>query len=404
MATAVGNVDVYEANNWIGSGFLRSGSIAAPTAETSNVQNHSWIYFASAAELTTMTDVLRRSDYSINTNNYVTCVGMDNNASTGVPILMATAANVISVGLTSGAHSRGLTDSTYDLPGRSKPEIVAPLDFTSFATGLVSGAAATLRSAATTAAAQRNETLRAVMLAGATKAEFPNWSRATTHPLDPIYGAGELNVQHSYHILAGGKQTSSSTVPVALQAWDYRTYSANTNYDYLLQIPANLQGASLSAVVVWNRTITRSGANYTPATLPNLTLTLYKGTANPGAQIDVSASTGNNLEHIWQPALTCGTYRLRLSGDLSANAAIAWRVTPASSEPMLASSGVTVDNTLTFQMMNLVPAQMYQLQASPDLVTWTTLNAFTANVTASTWTAAGVANTRTFYRLQWTCP
>ncbi len=409
MATGVNNIDCYEVNNWIGNGFLRTGSLNAPVTETAKVQNHSWIYIP--PDNTTdasLIEMLRRSDYSINTNNYVACVGMANDGGSTVPVLMATGVNSISVGLTSGGHSRGMTAAAYDLPGRMKPEIVVPLDFTSFATGLVSGSVAVLRSAATTTNAQRNEILRAIVLAGATKAEFTAWSRTTTHPLDAIYGAGELNIANSYHILAGGEQAPSPTTPVALVGWDLVTLNANSTADYLLTLPSTLQGASLSAVLVWNRQITRNvitGA-LTPVALPNLKLTLYKGTTNPGTLWDSSDSPVDNLEHVWQPALTCGTYRLRITGDASAGAtaALAWRVTAATAAPSLKSNGLAANGTVTFSMASLVPSQFYELQTSADLVSWTNLTTFTATTLTQTWQSDVLPNQRYFFRLKWSCP
>lgn len=406
MAPGVGTVDVHLVDNWWDTTFIRLGG-PAPPAETSVVANHSWIYEpADNSEDAALIETLRRFDYSINNSNYVACVGMNNDGSNVVPALMASAANCISVGLTSGAHSRGLTSTSWDVPGRTKPEIVAPLDFTSFATGLVSGGVTMLRSAATTTAAQRNETLRAVLLAGATKGEFPNWARTTARPLDAIYGAGEMNVAHSYHILQAGLQASSSTTPVALLGWDYRSMTANTDFDYVLQIPTSLQGASLSAVLVWNRpiTITGNGANrvVNAPTVPNLKLTLYKEMTS-SAQWDVSDSPVDNLEHIWQPALTAGNYRLRVRGDLTVNASLAWRVIPAEASPVMLL-GSRSGNQLNFQLKNLVPSQLYEIQTSETLTSWTVVETLSATALSQAWTSPSLTGVKHFFRLKWTVP
>ncbi len=407
MATGVTGIDVYEVNSWLGSGFLRNGTNSAPLTETSEVQSHAWIYIPTeVSEEPEMLEILRRLDHSVNGSNYVPCVGMNNDGANTVPVLMATAANVISVGLTSGAHSRGLTASPYDVPGRTKPEVVAPADFTSFATGMVCGAVTVLRSAATTTNAQRNETLRAVLLAGATKKEFPNWARTTARPLDAIYGAGEINLYHSYKILTTAEQSNSSTNPVALQGWDYRLLTSNSTSDYVLQIPASLQGASLSAVLIWNRFLAFNNGTgiWTPSAVPNLNLKLYKGTANPGTQIDTSDSQVDNLEHVWQPALTSGTYRLRITGDssLAASASLAWRVTPADALPQMVSEPLAANQTLTFHLLNLVPSQLYEIQASTDLASWNTLDTITPTTLSQDWTSPVMTSDRHFFRLRWT--
>ncbi len=406
MAPGATNVDAYEVNDWLEVGFLNLSG-GNPLGESSQVQNHSWIYLPTlSSEEPDMIEILRRFDNSITNSNYVACVGMANDGSSTVPVLMATAANVLSVGLTSGGHSRGLTASPYDIPGRTKPEIVAPSDFTSFGTGMVSGAAALLRSAATTNNARRNETLRAILLAGATKAEFPNWSRTISRPLDPAYGAGELNVAHSYHILTAGEQTASSTIPVALTGWELRNLAAGTNYDYLLEIPSSLQGASLSVVVVWNRSISRDSFQdtWTADPLPNLGLTLYQGTATSGPPLDTSDSAVDNLEHIWQPALKAGTYRMRLSGDLAVEAAIAWRVTAAPFPPTMVSGGLDPNQTITFQLRYLVPSQLYEIQSTADLSAWQTEQTFTASALTQSWISPVLIGPKRFFRLKWVCP
>ena len=409
MATGVTELDGYEVNDWLETGFLNLTS-GLPLTESGRVQNHSWIFIpTTTAEINDCKKILRRADWSINTDKYLCCVGMNNDGSSVVPALMATGYNVISVGLTSGSHSRGLTSSSFDGPGRTKPELVAPSDFTSFATGMVSGSGAVLREVAATTDAQQTETLRAVMLAGATKEEFPTWARTTTRPLDAIYGAGELNIYHSYKILSTTQQSSSPSTPVTLQGWDYQTVTNGANFDYIIEIPSNLQGASLSAALVWNRTVTHTNGpfpNFSYQTLPNLSLRLYKLPGSPGTQLDISNSAVDNLEHIWQPALTCGTYRLRISGDstLSIPATLAWRVTPPLAAPTIAVGPVQIDQPIAFTFTYLVPSQLYVLQDSDDMQTWNDLYSFTPTSQTDGWNAPANNLTRRFYRLKWICP
>ena len=410
LASGVADVDVYDANNWLQGGFLmwNAGTPLngeAPLLETSQVQNHSWISIPSAANIGLYNYLLQRADYSVNaspTNLYLSCVGMNNYLGSPFPVLMATAYNVISVGRSDGQHSQGVTPAGYDGPGRSKPEIVAPSDATSFATGMVSGAGAVLRGVATTANGQRTETLRAVLLAGATKEEFPSWTQTATKPIDGVYGAGELNIYNSYKILIAPEQTAHVTNPVTLTGWQHKAVLANSTNDYILNIPASKNGGSLSAALVWNRQVNRSGTSYTHVPPPNLVLTLYKGTGIPGTQVYQSNSTVDNLEHIWRPLLLCGTYRLRVNGGaFITQATLAWRYTPP-----VASPGIKIisSSPIVLGFDNLVLTQPYLIQVSTDLNDWSTAHNFTASSSTLTWNAPPMVGERRFYRLKWTCP
>ena len=42
------------------------------------------------------------------------------------------------------------------------------------------------------------------------KQELNPWDRTLTRPIDDIYGAGEVNILNSYHILAAGEQSTGS--------------------------------------------------------------------------------------------------------------------------------------------------------------------------------------------------
>src|SRR5206468_8999465 len=123
--------------------------------------------------------------------------------------------NGIAVGRSDGQHESGFTTVGNTGPtGRVKPDLVAPLGAVSFATPLVSSAATLLVQVASTAPlnadpfAAKPQTIKAVLMAGATKAEFPTWSHTTTVPLDPVYGAGELNVDNSHRVLTAGRRAA----------------------------------------------------------------------------------------------------------------------------------------------------------------------------------------------------
>jgi hypothetical protein len=185
-------------------------------------------------------------------------------------------------------------------------------------------------------------TMKAILMAGATKSQFPAWSRTTTRPLDTIYGAGQVNVYSSYRILAAGQQAASASVAVTRRGWDYRATTTGSRL-YFFDIPAG-GTSSLSAVLTWNRTIT--GAFPSPtSSLANLTLKLYAASGfTVGALVDSSASTVDNVEHVWQPALSPGRYTIEVTADTSAvNYGLAWysvpNVTVVASTPDAAEFG-----------------------------------------------------------------
>ncbi|MBP7948638.1 MAG: hypothetical protein KA004_03210 [Verrucomicrobiales bacterium] len=405
MATGITGINCHEANNWAGSGML-TPIFGAPFAETKAVQNHSWANGATAGSEATFTDWLRRLDFAVRRDGFLCSVGTANDPSGDVPVLLASAYNIVSVGVSSGQHNHGLTISTggFDGPGRVKPEMVAPSDFTSYATAMVSAAATCLRQAAATANSRKPETLKAILMAGATKQEFPGWARTSTRPLDLTFGAGELNIHHSYHILMGGEQPVNAAAPVAATGWDYGSISPSDTRDYLITIAPTMNGAELSAVLAWNRIITDSipGPGFSPSpSLPNLTLTLYRTPGTPGVQVDSSASPVDNIEHIHQPSLLCGTFRLRVTSSSASDYALAWRVTPP--EPPAIRYAAGPAGSLTFSFTSLVPGQAYELAVSPDLASWSTVHAFTAATATLAWVMPFPPESRRFYRLQWTC-
>ncbi|HEX2746768.1 MAG TPA: hypothetical protein VHM91_02120 [Verrucomicrobiales bacterium] len=402
---SVVDIDNYDANNW-GSGFL-SPAGAAPLVEVRAVQNHSWINDASAANATLIKDLVRRQDFSINRDNYVCCAGVNNGSLAVVNDMWGSAYNAISVGLTNGEHSRGGVTSDMDGAGRRKPEMVVPLDATSFSTAFVSSTAAMLREKANlinTDNARKSKTLRAVLLAGATKDEFPAWAKTATHPIDEIFGAGELNVYNSYFILDGGEQPANSSTGRPFMAWDNNSLAASGTAEYRLNIPAGMYGAELSAFVVWNRTLTNtSPVGFVLAVDPliNFDLTLIRDSATGGGSttLDSSTSTIYPFEHVWKKNLPAGNYRLRVSrgAGTTQDYSIAWRLNAAPHVPQTAFqfNGANLD----FTFSGLLPTQPYKLQSSTDLTTWTDITSFTATTTSQTYSTPRPNVPRIFYHL-----
>ncbi len=329
MAPGVGTVDLYEANLWLQSGLLNTGTFSAPKSESRAVENHSWIGNFDSGGPNDI-EALRRFDFAIQQTGFLGVVALNNGDQGNVPPLLASCYNGISVGLSNGNHSYGT--NTTDGSGRTKPEIVAPAGATSFGTPMVASATALLRQGAPVAAA-RPVTMKAILMAGATKDPFPSWNRTTARPLDPVFGAGQLNVFNSYHILAAGQQAAGTSATVARIGWDSTTTTGGSRL-YFFDMPAGASTMSLSAVLTWNRTIADDIAGplwgNPTSSLANLTLKLYAASGfTTGALVDTSASAVDNVEHIWQPALAPGRYALEVTSDeAGVTYGLAWQSVP----------------------------------------------------------------------------
>lgn len=321
-------IDAYNATPWLNS---------LPYAEPRRVQNHSWIVHTLGPDAdpeTTVGHFNKRLDYLVNQSGVVCVAGVNNGHSITLPYLLAQGYNLISVGLTNGQHSAGFT--AYDGAGRVKPDLVAPDSLTSFATPQVASAAGLLAQKLTESpyslsGAAIPRTVKALLLAGATKDEFPSWSRAATQPIDTRYGAGELNILLAYRTLSGGRVTYNQLAPDT--AWaneSVRSTLGETRRTYYFDIPAGSASPRFSAALVWHRAV--AAITYS-ATLADLNLALHHvdaGTFTLGSVVQTSASTVDNLEHIYVPELPAGRYALRVSSSSGADTAyaLAWRTLP----------------------------------------------------------------------------
>lgn len=330
-AVGLTQIDAWEVNNWLSSGFLHAlNSSMPPNIETRRIQNHSWV--GSTGTQATDEDIIRRLDYAIQRDGFVACVGLNNMNTNPVPALLGHSYNAISIGVPSGNHSSGGT--TIEVAGRIKPEIVVPSDYyaTSYSCGVASGAAAMLLQTADTSPALVNartnsEVIKAILMAGATKWQFPTWTRTPTQPLDLTYGAGQLNIQNSYHLLKAGEFPASSSVTVSNRGWDFGTTTASAAR-YFFDVPAGYALTNFSAVLAWNRTVTDvgPGATFTmQISVANLNLRLYFATNfTLGPQLDSSISTIQNVEHVFTN-LPAGRYALEVTSDtIGTDYGLAW--------------------------------------------------------------------------------
>jgi hypothetical protein len=329
VAPGANSVTVYEAGLFLNQQ-LRAPTGGVPEFLDFRVQNHSWIgSFAVNDNAPTTTELeqdvfaLRRFDFMINRDNLTAFVGLDNTA-TPLPRLMTQSYNSIAVGRTDGIHSTGLTNITAYGPGRSKPDLVAPRTTSSAATSTTSGVATLLHSAVAGSDASKSEVMKAMLMAGATKNEFPTWTRTATQPLDDTFGAGEVNVYSSYLMTVGGRYvgTNAPETAVGSHGWDYQTIlpGSGNELKYKFSIAEGSIAPELSILLTWNVNVS---SGFGSQTLANMDLTL---TDSLGQIVDQSLSTVDNVEHIYLTNLAAGDYTLSINSDTIRDFGLAWRM------------------------------------------------------------------------------
>ncbi|RLS23206.1 MAG: hypothetical protein DWH71_01210 [Planctomycetota bacterium] len=259
---------------------------------------------------------------------------------------MACGYNGIAVGLTSGGHSAGDVATGVDGAGRMKPELVAPGQFTSFSTPVVSAAAALMYETTSVApynvntTRRKGVTIKSALLCGAThNAGWQNQTPTsgpnrglTVKPLDPVFGAGTVNVDRAHRILTANEAAPSATAAGAatataqpLVSWDYDVYVAAMQRHYRIDLPAP---ADFSALITWNRSPTTQWTSGSAPAVVNLRLELKKvvdgvpvaitGDAGVGVFTSgnvLSASAVDNLEHLYIRGLAAGSYVLSVTRD-----------------------------------------------------------------------------------------
>jgi hypothetical protein len=256
----------------------------------------------------------------------------NNGTSTTLPQLMAQGYNTTSVGVSNGAHSAGFT--TVAGPGRIKPDLVAPATVTSNATPIVSSAALLLRATAATAAdlslATDPRTLKALLLASASKYKYSTWTQTATRPLDLRYGAGELNIYNAHRLLTVGRRAFSPTTLHPARGWDRATTTnPTTGRTYKFDVPNDNTASRFAAALAWHRTTTVVAQSLN-VSLADLTLRLHPVTGTTvGTALAESASPVDNVEHLYPPDLAPGRYALVVTSPTNnVPYALAWFTAP----------------------------------------------------------------------------
>ena len=276
-------------------------------------------------------------------------VGVNNGRDASVPALLGSAYNAIAVGQLQGNSSGGLTQ--IEVPGRVKPDLVAPGNLTSFSTPVVAAAAGLLLQYADrmaeqgAEAANRSEVVKAALLGGAVKSRA--WQATEGRPLDEHLGAGVVNVNRSLSIMGNGPVEPGPITSAS--GWAYPVLKQGETASFMLTPAADLGRVTVTAV--WNRRIdgriARLRNKETDETLlawldgPRLAdfdLRLIRVGAD-GSEEVVAASESriDNVEHLYLPTLPAGDYRVELTRqaddarDETYEVALAWIIDPPES-------------------------------------------------------------------------
>ncbi len=335
ISPGVTSMHCYEAGHFLSSGYLNGTGITPPKVVPWKISNNSWISTGNAIT------ALRKFDGESELAALMFIGGVNNGTGALDSTLMALMYNGLAVGRSDGQHKAGFTSGVgSDGPGRIKPELVAPAGATSFSTPLVSSECAVLVQTARThpalvgnPEAERNDTLKAVMMAGAThRAGWTNNAPtsgpargATSQPIDLLWGADQINVNKSHWILTGGERDGAATIGQATTtlhaAWDSETILSSGSLWWRFEVEALKPYVSI--VANWNRRVT---TNYGAWSLPDLSLELWRvdalgqpqslvgdaGLAHFSSGNVRSTSSADNIEHLYVRDLQPGSYALEL--------------------------------------------------------------------------------------------
>ena len=154
---------------------------------------------------------------------------------------------------------------------------------------------------------------------------------ATSNGLDTRYGAGQVDVYDSYHIIAAGQQRPGS---IGTYGFDYNPSSPDapdttTTEDYTFS-----GQYGVAATLAWNIHIaaaTPATGNATfSASLAHFQLHLYELTDTGEVLVAQSVSTIDNTQNIYVNGLQMAdTYELEVTGPQNWDYGLAWDLAPA---------------------------------------------------------------------------
>ncbi len=360
VAPGIIDIATYETNAWLNRLMTDSGSASVFPGR---IANHSWVGNGNSPAATGI--LLRLVDRQVERNEYIQVVGINNSNGTA---LLGSAYNVIAVGTTNSSQPHGsvAVDGIYQA-GRTRPDVVAPLEVTSTATPVISAAAAllvqtghdgaaALSSGSTFIAgvgtiynAERATTVKAALMAGAERVTHNTSTTAnitdyrangfqTSNGLDSRYGAGQINILNSYRIIAAGEQNSIQDEAgghgaIGSSGFDFDESfggagGGNRAGSYFFTAGTD---TTLRASLVWNMNVSNNNALTT--TLHHLDLAILDLTNNTIA--GASNSAIDNSQNVWLNLMNGHDYELRVTAAETANFsgsyALAWQIdaTPA---------------------------------------------------------------------------
>ncbi len=332
---------------------------------------------------------LRALDHGVNASGFLPVAATLNGSASPLPEALVCAYNGVSVGLTSGNHAAGPSPATVDGAGRVKPELVLPFGATSWATGGAASLAAVLRGAAP-AGARRPEVLKALLLAGATKEEFPGWDRTPERPLDEVFGAGEANLYQSFRILEGGDCGPGF---FAGCGWHLLAQEGAGCREWIFKVPRGMEGRELSVIATWNRQLEFVDGGYEPLPLADVNLELVESSAGC---LQESRSGVDNVEHLYRRELGPGTYAVRVLADRAVEVAMAWRL------DLVPGPRVAARSRTELRLGDLVPGRSYVIERSVDCAFWEEAATVTATEEMLDWSdPSPPVSGRCYYRLRY---
>ena len=350
-----------------------------PIESNRRIANHSWVSSGLtdgggnfSASLTS--SALRLSDWYSSIDEVMQVFGTNNNNSfsnSASRVLMATAYNGLVVGVSDYTHAENVValDSIY-VAGRVGIDVVVPTSTTSSAAAYGSAASALLMSAAQSNPswsesstsnrlgtsidnAERIETLKAVLMAGADRSTTNTTtigdivgyraedSDKTDNGLDWRYGAGQLNILNSYNILAAGEKSSledGGGNSVGFTGFDHDSEfggASGSNDIATYDLGTTTSAQKLAVSLVWNLDVIGIVDPPGPSKYFDETATVYDidlelvNMSAGGIVVATSASLIDNTENLWLTLSENTHYQLRIKkgvsqSDFNWDYSIAW--------------------------------------------------------------------------------